>query len=269
MIPLVRRLGLVEIVWLRPVVPSEHPPSLSVIVPARNERGNIEPLLRRLPEKGPDLEVILVEGNSVDGTWEEILRCVPLFEDRFPIRAVRQEGRGKADAVRLGLSLATRETVAILDADMTVPPEFLPRFLRVYAEGLGDFVNGCRLLYPMEGKAMQFLNRVANLFFAKLLAAVLDIPINDSLCGTKLFSRRDALRFRAWRTAFGDFDPFGDFELLFPASLLLSGVVDLPVRYRARTYGRTNIRRFRDGLVLLRMAMLGFLTVRLGWSRKC
>jgi hypothetical protein len=149
-----------------------------------------------------------------------------------------------------------------------MPPEMLERFYEAYNNGSGDFVNGSRLVYPMEGEAMRPLNRLGNIFFAKTLGWVLDARLGDSLCGTKLFARHDYRRFVQWREDFGDFDPFGDFELLFPAATLALGTVDIPVRYRARTYGSTNIQRFRHGFQLLRMTVVGFFRIKLGASRK-
>ena len=268
-IPGLRWLSFVAIAVLRPVRPLEDRPSVSVIIPARNERGNIENALRRFPDLGPGTEVIFVEGHSDDGTWEEIQRVVALWDGRdgLRVKACRQTGRGKVDAVRLGFSQASGDLLTILDADLTMPPELLPRFLEAYRQGLGDFVNGTRLVYPMEGEAMRFLNRLGNVFFVKLVSWVVEVPLADTLCGTKLLARRDYERFVAWRADFGDFDPFGDFELLFPAAVLALGVIDVPVAYRSRTYGSTNIHRFRDGFRLLRMALIGFLRFRLGASR--
>ena len=265
-IPGVRWLSLMAVAVLRPIRPLSSQPSVTVVIPARNEKGNIENALRRLPDLGPATEVIFVEGHSSDGTWEEIQRVVPLWDGRYGrrVKAYQQTGRGKVDAVRLGFSNATGELLTILDADLTMPPELLPRFLDAYCRGLGDFVNGTRLVYPMEGEAMRILNRMGNVFFVKLVSWVLDVPLADTLCGTKLLTRRDYERFVAWRSDFGDFDPFGDFELLFPAALLGLGVIDIPVAYRSRTYGSTNIHRFRDGFKLLRMALIGFLRFRLG-----
>ena len=265
-IPGLRWLSLVAVAVLRPVRELEGRPSVTVVIPARNERGNIEDALRRLPDLGPATEVIYVEGHSNDGTWEEIQRVKALWDGRdgLRVRAVQQTGRGKVDAVRLGFSQATGDLLTILDADLTMPPELLPRFLDAYCRGLGDFVNGTRLVYPMEGEAMRFLNRLGNIFFVKLVSWAIEVPLADTLCGTKLVARRDYERFVAWRLDFGDFDPFGDFELLFPAALLGLGVIDVPVAYRSRTYGTTNIRRFRDGLRLLRMALIGFVRFRLG-----
>jgi glycosyltransferase involved in cell wall biosynthesis len=178
--------------------------------------------------------------------------------------AYQQTGKGKSDAVRLGFSKATHELVTILDADLTMPPEMLPRFYNAYCSGLADFVNGTRLVYPMEGEAMRFLNRVGNVFFAKSLSFVLDTHLTDSLCGTKLLRRDDYARMVRWRQDFGDVDPFGDFELLFPAAMLGLGIIDVPVHYRARQYGATNIHRFRHGLMLLRMTLIGLFRVRAG-----
>lgn len=266
LVPLVRRFSLTSIVVLRPLF---HRPrlGLSCVIPARNERGNVENALKRFPDLGCDTEIIFVEGHSSDGTWEEIQRVTRLYEQRFRIKAVQQTGKGKADAVRLGFASATEPLLAILDADLTMPPEMLGRFYDAYFEGYGDFINGSRLVYPMEGAAMQFLNRLGNIFFAKILSSILDVSIGDSLCGTKLLARHDYQRMVAWRRDFGDFDPFGDFELLFPASILGLGIVDIPVRYLARTYGETNIHRFRHGLLLLKMTWIGLLRLKMGVSR--
>jgi hypothetical protein len=266
-VPGLRWLSLVTVAVLRPVVPAEHArPSLSIVIPARNERGNIEDALRRMPDFGAPTEVIFVEGHSSDGTWEEIQRVTSAWDGRggLRVRAFQQVGKGKADAVRLGFGEATGDVLTILDADLTMPPERLTRFYDAYCEGAADFVNGTRLVYPMEGEAMRFLNRLGNVFFAKLLSFVLDVRLGDSLCGTKLVSRRDYERFVRWRGDFGDFDPFGDFELLFPAAVLGTGIIDIPVYYRARTYGTTNIRRFRDGAILFRMSMTGLLRIKFG-----
>jgi hypothetical protein len=262
--PLLRWFGLAEIVMLRPILPTR-PRSISILIPVRNEKGNLEAALARLPElAGMEREVVFVEGHSTDGSWEEIQRLQKAGRGNLKITALQQPGQGKADAVRFGLARATGELLTILDADLTVPPEYLTRFVTAYANGLGDFVNGTRLLYPAEGKAMRFLNWLGNIFFAKALGFVLDSPLGDSLCGTKLFARRDYERFREWRRNFGEFDPFGDFELLFPAAVLGLGTVDIPIRYRARTYGATNISRFRDGWTLLKMTTLGLFRIRLG-----
>ena len=269
-VPGLRWLSLVAVAVLRPVLASDRDrPSLSIVIPARNERGNIEDALRRMPDFGAPTEVIFVEGHSSDGTWEEILRVMPLWDGRsaLRVRAFQQAGKGKADAVRLGFSKATGDVLTILDADLTMPPERLTRFFDAYCKGAADFVNGTRLVYPMEGEAMRFLNRLGNVFFAKLLSFVLDVRLGDSLCGTKLVSRRDYERFVRWRNDFGDFDPFGDFELLFPAAVPGTGIIDIPVYYRARTYGTTNIRRFRDGAILFRMSMTGLLRIKFGSLR--
>jgi hypothetical protein len=264
-VPLLRHFGLVSILVLRPLIPSRpERPSLSIVIPARNERGNIENAIRRIPDLGCRLEILFVEGHSSDGTWEEIQRVVGGYEGPWSLRAFQQTGRGKNDAVRLGFEAASGELLTILDADLTMPPEDLVKFYEAWCEGLGDFVNGTRLVYPMEGEAMRFLNRLGNVFFAKALSAVLGARLGDSLCGTKLLARHDYDRIVRWRRDFGDFDPFGDFELLFPAAILSLGIIDIPVRYRARTYGTTNISRFRHGLMLLKMTAVGLLRVRTG-----
>ena len=263
--PLIRNLALVNVFFLRPLKQSEKLPSLSILIPARDERGNIEAALERLPDfGGAEIEVLFVEGHSSDGTWEEIQRVIQVWSGRLNCRAFQQSGVGKADAVRLGFSKARNDLLTILDADLTMPPEHLTRYYDAYCLGLADFINGTRLIYPMEGEAMRPLNHLGNVFFAKVLSFILDVPISDALCGTKLFARRDYERFVEWRHDFGDFDPFGDFELLFPAATMALGSVDIAVRYRDRTYGSTSIHRFKHGLELLQMTVIGFLRIKIG-----
>ncbi len=264
-VPLFRWLSLVYIAVLRPIIPDiKRMPSVSCIVPAKNEKGNIEEIVRRMPDLDCRQEIIFVEGHSTDGTWEEIGRVSEKFKNTFKISSYQQEGTGKSDAVRFGMSKADNDLLVILDADMTMPPELLSRFYRAYVEGHADFVNGSRLIYPMEGQAMRFLNKMGNAFFALALSWALDVRIGDSLCGTKLFARHDFNRIMKWRKDFGEFDPFGDFELLFPAAVLGLGIVDVPIRYMDRVYGTTNISRFRHGFMLLKMTVIGALRIKTG-----
>jgi len=263
-VPWIRSVGFASVITLRPHIASSRRPSLTIIIPARNEKGNIESAVNRIPDLGCKSEIIFVEGHSNDGTWEEIQRVVTAYSSKLDLKALRQEGKGKADAVRLGCAQASGDLLTILDADLTMPPELLGRFYEAYSQGLADFVNGTRLVYPMEGDAMRPLNRLGNVFFAKALSSVLGTRLGDSLCGTKLFARHDYSRMKEWRRNFGDFDPFGDFELLFPASELALGVVDIPIRYRARVYGSTNISRFRHGVMLLRMTLFALFHIKMG-----
>jgi ubiquinone/menaquinone biosynthesis C-methylase UbiE len=227
--------------------------SVSIIMPARNESGNIEEGLKRMPRFGKWQEIIFVEGHSTDDTWEKILDVKNKYATDYRIKAVRQEGKGKADAVRKGFSIAEGDILMILDADLTVPPEDLPKFYDAIATGKGDFINGSRLVYPMEKQAMRFLNMLGNKFFSRAFSWLLEQPFKDTLCGTKVIFKTDYERLVTNRKFFGEFDPFGDFDLLFGAYKLNLKIVELPIRYRDRTYGSTNISRFRHGLILLRM----------------
>jgi SAM-dependent methyltransferase len=228
--------------------------SCSVIVPCKNERGNIADIVARTPQMGRGTELIFVDGNSNDGTVAEIEKHL-----KPGIRLIHQgDGKGKGDAVRKGFAAATGDILFILDADLTVPPEDLPKFYLAIAEGKAEFVNGSRLVYPMEGEAMRFLNSVGNKFFGLALSGVLEQRLKDTLCGTKVLFRRDYERIAAARSFFGDFDPFGDFDLLFGAAKQNLKIVEMPVRYRARTYGETKISRFQNGAQLLKMTAYAF-----------
>lgn len=265
-VPLFKWFSFAYLAILRPIVtvPTNEKQSLSIVIPARNEKGNIESALKRMPTFNRKIEIIFVEGHSTDSTWEEILRVRDLYSGRFDIKAVQQKGKGKNDAVRLGFSMAQGQLLTIIDADLTMPPECLGQFLDAYDRGLADFVNGSRLIYPMEGEAMRFLNLLGNIFFAKMLSACLQVNLSDTLCGTKLLARHDYERICKWRKDFGEFDPFGDFELLFPSAVFGLGIINVAVNYRARSYGVTNINRFHHGLILLSMSLVGFLRIRLG-----
>jgi SAM-dependent methyltransferase len=230
------------------------PPRVSVVVPARNEAGNVEGIFARTPEMGAGTELVFVEGHSKDDTYAAIERAIAAHPERRAL-LLKQGGKGKGDAVRAGFAAATGDVLMILDADLTVPPEDLPRFYDALVTGKGEFVNGVRLVYPMEGDAMRFANLVGNKFFALAFRWLLGQPVKDTLCGTKVLTRRDYELIAANRAYFGDFDPFGDFDLLFGAARLGRKIVDLPIRYQARTYGETNIQRWRHGVLLLRMVL--------------
>ncbi len=235
--------------------------STTVVIPARNESGNIENAILRLPNFGKHTEIIFVEGNSTDDTWEKIQEIKKKYANTHDIKIAQQKGKGKADAVREGYKIATGDILMILDADLTVPPEDLPKFYNAIAGGKGDFINGTRLVYPMDKEAMRFLNYLGNHFFSWAFTWLLEQRFKDTLCGTKVMFRTDYIKLTRNRTYFGDFDPFGDFDLLFGAHKLNLKIVEVPIRYRERTYGSTNISRFKHGLILLRMCAFA--------SRKC
>ena len=263
-LPLLRKLCLVQVVVARPapVTVPEESLSCSVIIPARNERGNIEGAVARTPRMGSRTELIFVEGNSSDGTAGEIERVIAAHPDR-EIRLLRQgDGVGKGDAVRKGFASATGDVLMILDADLTMPPEELPKFLRALASGRGEFINGSRLVYPMEKQAMRFLNTLGNKFFSLAFTWLLDQRFKDTLCGTKVLYRKDYERIAAGRSYFGDFDPFGDFDLIFGAAKLDLKIVEVPIRYRERVYGSTQISRFRHGWLLLQMCFFALRRIK-------
>jgi len=230
------------------------PLTTSIVIPARNEAGNIEAAVRRLPQFGTRTELIFVEGHSKDETWEKIQSVAMAFPERN-IRFIKQRGSGKGDAVREGFGVATGDVLMILDADLTTPPEELPKFYEMIATGQADFANGSRLVYPMEKEAMRFLNLCANKAFSILFTWILGQSIKDTLCGTKVLMRDDYERLSANRQYFGDFDPFGDFDLLFGAAKLNLKIADVPIRYSGRTYGATNIARWEHGWLLFRMVL--------------
>ncbi len=253
-LPLVSAVAWTNWTLARPTpTPAARAPRVSVIAPCRNERENIEPLVRRLPALGASTELIFVEGHSRDETLAECRRVVASHPERG-IKVLQQSGKGKGDAVRLGFEHATGDLLMILDVDLSVAPEDLPQFYAAVVSGVGEFAMGSRLVYTMDPRAMRFLNLLGNRFFGALLSVLIGQPIKDTLCGTKVLWRDDYERLAANRAYFGDFDPYGDFDLIFGAAKLNLKIVEVPVRYRERTYGAPNISRFADGWLLLKMS---------------
>lgn len=265
-LPLFNSLSLNRYFFARPVptITEEEASkkySVSVLVPARNESGNIRNAIERIPDMGSHTQLIFCEGNSTDDTWETIKK----LKDEYPekdIHILQQKGKGKGDAVRCGYAEATGDILMILDADLTVRPEDLPKFYMAIATGKGEFINGVRLVYPMEERAMRTLNTIGNHFFSLLFSWILEAPIKDTLCGTKVMTRENWLKLTEGRKFFGDFDPFGDFDMLFGAHKLNLKIVDLPIRYQERVYGDTNISRFSHGWLLLRMSAFAASKIR-------
>jgi hypothetical protein len=244
--------ALSNLVIARPMPVRAEEPKVSVVIAARNESGNIKAIFERTPQMGRETEIVFVEGHSKDDTYEAIEREIAAHPST-PSLLLKQPGIGKADAIRAGFEKATGEILMILDADLTVPPEDLPRFYDALVSGKGEFINGVRLVYPMEKEAMRTLNFLGNKFFSMAFSWLLGQSIKDTLCGTKVLYKSDYELIKSNRSYFGDFDPFGDFDLIFGAAKLNLKIVDLPIRYREPTYGSTNISRWKHGVLLLRM----------------
>lgn len=256
-LPLFNKLGLIQYVIARVAVPPASVGSMSttVVIPARNEFGNIENALKRMPRFGSHVEIIFVEGNSTDETLKEVKRVCETYQHDWDVKYAVQDGKGKGDAVRKGFAMAKGDILMILDADLTVPPEDLPKFYDAISSGKGEYINGSRLVYPMEDEAMRPLNIIGNKFFSIMFTYLLDQRLKDTLCGTKVLTRKNYQKLIANRSYFGEFDPFGDFDLIFGSAKLNLKIVEVPIRYRSRSYGDTNISRFRHGVILLKMVL--------------
>lgn len=231
--------------------------SCSIIIPCKNEKGNIEEAVKRIPDFCENIEIVFVEGHSTDGTFEEIESIQSKYNDKNII-AIKQSGVGKADAVYKAFDIAKNQVLMILDADLTVPPEQLDKFWHTISSGKGEYINGSRLVYPMEKDAMRFLNFIANRLFSIIFSWLLNQRYTDTLCGTKVITKSNYIKIKNNRNYFGDFDPFGDFDLIFGSSKLNLKMVEIPIQYQARSYGETQISRFKHGILLLKMAFHGY-----------
>lgn len=253
-LPILNKLGLINIISARPLFIDKREHSVSIVIPARNEKGNIEPAIKRTPDFGLWQEFVFIEGHSSDGTYEEMQRVKNSYPEK-KIVLMRQSGKGKGNAVREAFEVASGDILMILDADLTTPPEDMPKFYEALATNKGEFINGCRLVYPMEKEAMQLLNFFANMFFGIFFTFLLGQPLKDTLCGTKVLFKKDYIKIKNNRNYFGDFDPFGDFDLLFGAAKLNLKIIEVIVRYKDREYGSTQISRFKHGWLLIKMSL--------------
>jgi 2-polyprenyl-3-methyl-5-hydroxy-6-metoxy-1,4-benzoquinol methylase len=261
-LPGLRKLCLCQYIVARPVKQKEKREfSTTILIPCKNEKGNIEPAVKRIPPFGKNQEIMFVDGHSTDGTQEEVNRIIKAYPEK-DIKFMLQDGKGKGDAVRKGFAAARGDVLMILDADLTVPPEDLPKFFTALVEDHGEFINGCRLVYPMEKQAMRFLNYLGNKFFSMMFTWILNQRFKDTLCGTKVLFKKDYEKINSNRHYFGDFDPFGDFDLIFGAVKQNLKVVEVPIRYMERTYGRTNISRFQHGWLLMKMTLFAYKKIK-------
>lgn len=276
--PIIKKLGLTNYIVAKKIkqpLASQKNISVTVLIPCRNEKGNIRTAIERMPEIGSHTEILFVDGNSNDGTVEEIEKIISEYKDK-DIKLIHQISPdsdvggnhglmlslGKGDAVRKGFDAAEGDVLIILDADLTVPPEELPRFYDAIIEGKGDLINGTRLVYPMEKEAMRFLNILGNKFFSMLFSWILGQRIKDTLCGTKVITKENYKKIAENRWFFGDFDPFGDFDLLFGAAKQNLKIIELPVHYKERQYGEIKIERFKHGLILLKMSFFALFKLK-------
>jgi SAM-dependent methyltransferase len=252
-LPLVRKLCLRHYVVARS---ARHVPdarlSVTVVIPCRNEKGNIESAIKRMPHFADDMEILYVEGNSSDGTFEECERVRDAYRGQWDIKAVKQRGEGIRSAVLTGFTDARGDVLMTLDGDLTVPPEELPKFYDAVVRGKGEYVSGTRLVYPMEQGAMRLLNYWANRTFARAFSFLLNQRFTDTLCGTKAMTKRNFEIISAQRPYFEGADPYGNFDLFFAAAKANMTFLEIPIRYADRTYGKPQISRFRDGWKLLR-----------------
>lgn len=252
------KLAFVNYIIARPVpvVDKDKNYSVSIIIPARNEAQMIEKLAYDLPTMGNKTELIFIENNSTDNTLEILEKTAKNYHGKNTLKFFSKKCRGKKEAVYSGFDMASGDILMIYDADMTVPAEELEKFYYAIVNGKGEFINGSRLVYPMERQSMQTFNIIGNKFFSLAFSWLLGQKIKDTLCGTKVLWKNDFKHIKADGQFFGNFDLWGDFDLLFGASKLNLKIIDLPIHYKERTYGVSNMRRWKHGWMLLKMVIL-------------
>ena len=266
-LPFLSKLCMTQVVVARMVPPpvALEDLAVSVVIPCKNEKGNVEDAVRRIPPLAGRTEIIFCDDQSTDGTAEEVRRVQSCYLEK-DIRLEHGPGVCKSRNVWTGFDAAKGDVLLILDADLTTIPEELPYFIDVIISGQAEFVNGSRLVYPVSQGAMNGANMLGNKFFSVAFTYLLGQRVKDTLCGTKVLWRSDWERIRPMLGSWGIEDRWGDYELLFGAAKLNLKILDLPVHYQERIYGSTKMTKvFRNGLVMLRMCWHGFLKLKLGY----
>ncbi len=228
---------------------------VSVIIPAKNEEGNIERIAKSMPNLNFPVEIIFVEGHSNDATLKRIQEVCQGGISGMAYKYIIQSGKGKGNAVREAVDIALGKFVIILDADLTVCPSVISDFYIAIQRSETDLIIGNRFFFPMEQGAMGCFNKIGNHFFSYLLTKITGQKINDSLCGVKAFTLENWRKIQRFREDKNFQDPFGDFDLILGASYFNMRINDIPVHYKARKYGKSNISVFRDGLKLMAMVL--------------
>lgn len=262
-LPFFRLLTLKRITVVRPLFPSNGQPySVSVVIPCKNEAGNIEPAVQRIPPLGKHTEILFCDDQSTDGTETAIKEVMQKYQDK-DIQFVRGPGLCKSENVWAGFEKAKGDILIILDGDLTVLPEELTHFYEALALGIGEFINGSRLVYPMHKKAMRFLNAVGNKIFSILFSYIIDTPIKDTLCGSKALWKRDCQKIIAMRHRWKIQDRWGDHVLILGAAKNHLRIIDLPVHYTERLYGTTKMtNRLKNGWTMLKITGTGLLKLK-------
>lgn len=263
-IPPFHKLCYIKSLVARPVhLRSDTSPfSVSVIIPCKNEVGNVEDAVRRIPEMGKHTEIIFCDDKSTDGTADKVLEMQQKYPGR-DIKLVHGPGISKSFNVWTGFDAAQSDILMILDADLTTIPEELPYFFDAIASGRGEFINGSRMVYPMAEDAMKPLNVLGNKMFSMAFSYLLGQTIKDTLCGTKVLWKRDYERMKPLRDSWGVTDRWGDYELIFGAAKLNLHIIDLPVHYLERIYGETKMtKRFKNAAVMARMCLAALKKLR-------
>ncbi len=243
-------LGIKSYILFSKISNSSEIMSKSLIIPAKNEEKNLEVLFEKLPHIEKLNEIVLICAESQDNTLQ-VANSLSSKYEKLNIKVLEQNSSGKAGAVFEGLTKTTGELIAILDSDISVEPETLNSFFEIIENGNADFVNGTRLIYPLEEKSMRYLNKLGNKFFQFIVSLITRSKLSDSLCGTKVFKNTHIEKILLWRKELNKLDPFGDFDFLFSAAFYGEKIVEYPVHYKARVYGKTQINRFRDGFKLI------------------
>ena len=253
-VPVLRFVSSLQYIAARPRIPRP-PLSCSVVIPCHNEADNIQECLRRVPNIGTRTEIVVVDDGSTDDTCQRV-KEVMAADSRVRL-IVLEKNQGKASAVRAGFEAAEGDVLMILDADMAVTPEELPKFLTPLQDGTADLVNGTRLIYPMHGKAMKVANFLGNKGFCFLASKVIRQRVSDTLCGTKAFLKRDFVRMPISGT-----EHWGDFDLLFGAARLKLRILEIPVHYTERRAGKSKMRAMIEGWSFLWSCLTGWRSLR-------
>tara|TARA_B110000977_G_scaffold125183_1_gene160299 strand:+ start:1495 stop:2904 length:1410 start_codon:yes stop_codon:yes gene_type:complete len=213
---------------------------ISFIIPCKNEGGNIKFFYEKIINSTINAEFLFGNDNSSDNTLDEIKKLQQAIPNK-EIKIYDGPGVCKSENVYKGINLASGEIILIYDADLTVSFDDLVNSINLLLKTDADFINCTRMIMPQQKNAMKFLNFYGNLFFAFLFSILFKQKITDTLCGTKIFFKKDWEQIKKYNNTWGAKDLWGDFDLLLGAYKNNLKIVENPISYTDRKEDETKM----------------------------
>ena len=236
---------------------------VSFIIPCKNEENNIKTFENEIKNSNQSNEYLFGDDNSMDKTIDEIDKLSKKLNNN---KILKYNGPGvcKSENVYKGIELSSGDIIVVYDADLTVDFKDVEFSIDILKNTNADFINCTRMIYPQKDGAMKFSNFIGNSIFANLFSLLFRKKITDTLCGTKIFFKKDWVKIKKNITGLGVKDLWGDFDLLIGAYKNNLKITEVPVTYHERKEDNTKMTSvFLNGIRMLSIVLVAFYKLRL------